>query len=282
MWAHCLTAADYQALIDRGWRRSGKYCYKPSMSTTCCPSYTIRCDASAFKISKSQKKVIKRMNRYLSNGPPDKRDDNIDGADRSSPVVVECAADPDPMMALSGRGADRMDVSEQIERLRAANVVEAKPTVSKDVVPEEKLADKPTSVIVATAVETSQPNKPLQKKAKLMRLERRQAKLNQSTVANPATTERSAPRNPEKSLAMLLAEGTDQGKHKLQLKLLKSCDSMAETPELLQLYQKYQMTVHGDMRSDVDGKSFTRFLVDSPIEVSLVTVVFQSITHIAV
>lgn len=42
MWAHCMTATDYQALIDRGWRRSGMYCYKADMKTTCCPLYTIK------------------------------------------------------------------------------------------------------------------------------------------------------------------------------------------------------------------------------------------------
>lgn len=44
MWAHTMTVQDYQALIDRGWRRSGKYCYKPIMNRTCCPQYTIRFD----------------------------------------------------------------------------------------------------------------------------------------------------------------------------------------------------------------------------------------------
>ena len=33
---------DYQLLIDRGWRRSGTYIYKPSMDKTCCPLYTIK------------------------------------------------------------------------------------------------------------------------------------------------------------------------------------------------------------------------------------------------
>lgn len=43
MWAHLMTVHDYQDLIDRGWRRSGKYCYKPVMDIVCCPMYTIRC-----------------------------------------------------------------------------------------------------------------------------------------------------------------------------------------------------------------------------------------------
>ena len=42
MWAHKLSAIDYQLLINRGWRRSGKYCYKPTMDKTCCPHYTIK------------------------------------------------------------------------------------------------------------------------------------------------------------------------------------------------------------------------------------------------
>lgn len=42
MWAHRLTCTNYQNLIDRGWRRSGKYCYKPILHKTCCPAYTIK------------------------------------------------------------------------------------------------------------------------------------------------------------------------------------------------------------------------------------------------
>ncbi|CAG2179244.1 unnamed protein product, partial [Oppiella nova] len=37
MWAHRLSNMNYQNLIDRNWRRSGKYCYKPVLERTCCP-----------------------------------------------------------------------------------------------------------------------------------------------------------------------------------------------------------------------------------------------------
>lgn len=50
MWAHYLTVQDYQNLIDRGWRRSGRYCYKPTMDQSCCPMYTIRCVGNYFII----------------------------------------------------------------------------------------------------------------------------------------------------------------------------------------------------------------------------------------
>lgn len=42
----------YQGMIDRGWRRSGLYCYKPDLKRSCCPQYTIKC-AAPFRVSSS-------------------------------------------------------------------------------------------------------------------------------------------------------------------------------------------------------------------------------------
>ncbi|KAG0468116.1 hypothetical protein HPP92_017444 [Vanilla planifolia] len=52
-------------LLDRGWRRSGCFLYKPEMERTCCPSYTIRLKACDFVPSKEQIRVQKRMQRFL-------------------------------------------------------------------------------------------------------------------------------------------------------------------------------------------------------------------------
>ncbi|KAL7248669.1 hypothetical protein ACSBR2_003421 [Camellia fascicularis] len=51
------------ALLDRGWRRSGCFLYKPEMESICCPSYTIRLKPSDFVTSKEQLRVSKRMQR---------------------------------------------------------------------------------------------------------------------------------------------------------------------------------------------------------------------------
>ncbi len=48
--------------------RSGKYVYKPVMDKTCCPQYAIKCDVLNFKLNKSHKKVIKKVNKYLNTG----------------------------------------------------------------------------------------------------------------------------------------------------------------------------------------------------------------------
>ncbi|CAJ0592543.1 unnamed protein product [Cylicocyclus nassatus] len=67
VWAHSLSPDNYQALLDKGWRRSGKYIYKPTMEKTCCPQYTIRLDSTKFILSKSQRKVLRQMNEFLRN-----------------------------------------------------------------------------------------------------------------------------------------------------------------------------------------------------------------------
>ncbi|CAH8865523.1 unnamed protein product [Trichobilharzia szidati] len=68
MTAEQLTVSDYQYMIDRGWRRSGTYCYKPLNKVTCCPSYTIRCDALNFQLKRSHKRVLNNMCDFLKYG----------------------------------------------------------------------------------------------------------------------------------------------------------------------------------------------------------------------
>ncbi|KAJ8764118.1 hypothetical protein K2173_005024 [Erythroxylum novogranatense] len=65
LWADSVTVDDYQDLLDRGWRRSGCFLYKPEMERTCCPSYTIRLKASDFIASKEQLRVLRKMQRFL-------------------------------------------------------------------------------------------------------------------------------------------------------------------------------------------------------------------------
>ncbi|KAJ7937169.1 arginine-tRNA-protein transferase [Mycena leptocephala] len=66
--ANQLSCEVYQKMINRGWRRSGTWCYKPDLKASCCPSYTIKLDAEKFKPSKSQRKLINRWNRFILRG----------------------------------------------------------------------------------------------------------------------------------------------------------------------------------------------------------------------
>lgn len=63
-----LTCADYQALCEAGWRRSGEYVYRPSNARTCCPNLTIRLDVTRFEATKEQHRLLRRLNEYLAGG----------------------------------------------------------------------------------------------------------------------------------------------------------------------------------------------------------------------
>jgi arginine-tRNA-protein transferase len=60
-----LSAHFYEDLLCRGWRRSGTLLYRPNQRASCCPHYTIRLDALAFKATKEQRQAVNRFNRYV-------------------------------------------------------------------------------------------------------------------------------------------------------------------------------------------------------------------------
>ena len=63
--SHKMSVQDYQKLMDRGWRRCGGYYYKYDFEQSCCQPYTIRLDTTEYQISHSQRKVMKKFNKYL-------------------------------------------------------------------------------------------------------------------------------------------------------------------------------------------------------------------------
>lgn len=70
MWALRLDVADYQELLDAGWRRSGNYLYRPDLKKTCCPPYVIRLQVNQFEPSSTHKRVLKRLRHASSPADP--------------------------------------------------------------------------------------------------------------------------------------------------------------------------------------------------------------------
>jgi arginine-tRNA-protein transferase len=66
MTSNVMSVDDYQSMMLIGWRRSGSYFYKPTMHETCCPAYTIRLHVDQYNMTRSHKKVIKTVEKYLS------------------------------------------------------------------------------------------------------------------------------------------------------------------------------------------------------------------------
>ncbi|KAL3881818.1 hypothetical protein ACJMK2_028210 [Sinanodonta woodiana] len=296
MWAHALTVQDYQDLIDRGWRRSGKYCYKPSMVITCCPQYTIRCEALNFKLSTSQKKVIKRMNRYLIHGiksgeTADLKAEvsiNEDKSKTQKPSEERKQAGKLPSDAENNNQSE--GTSEQTNDIDNINAAENKIETAKGVA--SSLSGKEKAEKKIKSVAGPDPTKPPCKKAKEMRLERRKQKLQQKVESvkdsvvdgnissgqegpQPSTSSKAGSdknKNKPKSLEDLLAEPERAEKcaHKLEIKLVRTHPASKELrysyEESYEVYRKYQMVIHKEKPHECSKHSYGEFLLSSPLE----------------
>lgn len=74
IWAYQITPAAYQALLNRGWRRSGAYIYRPdnAYEGTCCPQVGVRVRVDEFVPHKNQRHALSSLQRLLRT--PHKRD----------------------------------------------------------------------------------------------------------------------------------------------------------------------------------------------------------------
>lgn len=63
--AESMTPPVYEALVYRGWRRSGIHLYKPTNFESCCPTLTIRLLTDQFHPTKSQAKIQRKLRQLL-------------------------------------------------------------------------------------------------------------------------------------------------------------------------------------------------------------------------
>ena len=269
------------------------------MDKICCPMYTISCKAAGFRVSKSQKGVLKKMIKYLVDGVGGKKESD------NSAVVDEKKGESHSATTGSGIGASacevetRGDVSTGHEDLCKATASTVN-TTSSDV-----KQRKPVRSGVGV-----DPSKPPCKKAKVLRQEQRSAKkMEMSSGCDMAVSSGNVqeqgiaeakemmndPRKPslgikipsvkDDSIPDFLKVGSDGCKplesflilppveagsahaHKLETKWVKSSPPSTEFKETFDesysLYKKYQMSIHGDEECKTSG--FKRFLCDSPL-----------------
>ncbi|XP_073729628.1 arginyl-tRNA--protein transferase 1 isoform X2 [Misgurnus anguillicaudatus] len=302
MWSHTMTVQDYQDLIDRGWRRSGKYVYKPIMNKTCCPQYTIRCHALNFHPSKTHKKTLKRMNKFLSKGemPEEQHDGGNEGvledikghlkplssmfqrtvaiaagktqsflAGEPMDSVHEEGVRPPPQDPLKIDHTDVKDISSNPD----PDTKSASPsTPRKDSTPTP--SEKPSHVAPKSG-KGADPNRPPCRKAKDIRKERRLQKEQQkqsegaSTSLNPAPMESTSTQ--PKSLEEFISESLPTDPlHRLEVRLVRSNPPSpqfkASFEASYQVYKLYQIAIHKDPPDKPTESQFKRFLCDSPLE----------------
>ncbi|XP_077073586.1 arginyl-tRNA--protein transferase 1 isoform X6 [Siphateles boraxobius] len=266
MWSHTMTVQDYQDLIDRGWRRSGKYVYKPIMNKTCCPQYTIRCHALNFHPSKTHKKTLKRVNKFLSKGemPVERCDEGHDGEPMNS--VHEEGVRPPPEDPLKTDHSEIQDITTSLD------------TESSNSTPREDAAPasaEKTSNVTVKPGKGADSSRPLCRKAKDIRKEKRlqkeQLKQQETVSSSPSPAPSKSSSNQPKSLEEFITEYLPNDPlHRLEVRLVpvsfEDPDFLASYKQSVALYARYQMTVHGDAPSECGESEFKRFLCDSPLE----------------
>ncbi|XP_042625435.1 arginyl-tRNA--protein transferase 1-like isoform X3 [Cyprinus carpio] len=276
MWSHTMTVQDYQDLIDRGWRRSGKYVYKPTMNKTCCPQYTIRCHALNFHPSKTHKKTLKKVNRFLSRGemPVERHDE---GHEDSLGEIMDSAHEegvqPPRQDPLKIDHSEVQDISTSPDTDTTNSAAPTTPREDAAPAPEEK-----TPTVTPKPGKGADPSRPLGRKAKDIRKERRLQKEQQkqqeaeSSSVNPVPSKSSS--NQPKSLEEFITESLPNDPlHRLEVRLVRSKPPSpqfkASFDASYQVYKLYQMAIHKDPPDKPTESQFKRFLCDSPLEAEM-------------
>ncbi|XP_075113634.1 arginyl-tRNA--protein transferase 1 isoform X4 [Leptodactylus fuscus] len=284
MWAHSLTVQDYQDLIDRGWRRSGKYVYKPLMSQTCCPQYTIRLSAVNYQLNKSHKKVLKKVQKFLLDGVVSHSTNDgtsVEPMDSQVDIPVSCNVSckdrseipEDELKPLS-------TVGEEPEKQHGGKVMEKTTGVEihkEHGDPIETVTVKTTAHSMPKPGKGADTTRPPCRKAKDIRKERRLQKMllqkgDQTTEQATVTPTASKPKaSGVKSIEDFIDVPVRENvAHRLEVKLVRSCPPSnqfkATFQESYQVYKRYQTTIHQDPPDKPTVSQFTRFLCDSPLE----------------
>ncbi|XP_027315862.3 arginyl-tRNA--protein transferase 1 isoform X5 [Anas platyrhynchos] len=299
MWAHSMTVQDYQDLIDRGWRRSGKYVYKPIMNQTCCPQYTIRCQALRFQTSKSHKKVLKKMLKFISKGdvskvvseeePMDSHIEDVvpsDFAYKSESQVSQTELTPlneDHAEGVENDDKDKVETKEEVN-VKKVESGSLQIPVDKDAAgPGEPSHSSKAVHAPPKPGKGADLSKPPCRKAKDIRKERKLQKLLQNQMGtlegSPLQAGQQAllsqnsktPTNQPKSIEdFIFVSLPDDAPHKLEVRVVRSSPPSSQFKatfqESYQVYKRYQMVIHKDPPDKPTINQFTRFLCDSPLE----------------
>lgn len=203
--------------------------------------FVFRCDANAFHLSKSHKKVLKKMNNFLRTGQKSSGDNSsIKGGDDDDDDVQmdqsssagESSALTESKMITSNQPKVSIDLDNVLELIeKAENCIETATSSSAITVntqPEnssnrgtsncnDKLKNESNKRGVYTGPD---PTKPLQPKAKLLRQQRKAEKLLAKTKTDTveAIPVKKTPKNLEKNLKAFINEMPEiNGKHTLKV-----------------------------------------------------------------
>uniref|UniRef100_A0A0N4U8I6 Arginyl-tRNA--protein transferase 1 n=1 Tax=Dracunculus medinensis TaxID=318479 RepID=A0A0N4U8I6_DRAME len=224
----------FNQLLDRGWCRSGCYLYKPNMEKTCCPQYTIRLDIHKFVLSRSQKRVLRRMNDFLlydkkpKSHSKEKSSDSKSNCQATKQLQTSVNDSKSPIIQTEFKKSERSLRGTKKKQIRKERALQRMRDKGIDV--DEVYFKFEAGIIV------------FQQKRIEKEFARRRT-LHSYVLDNEATT----------------------FKHRLEIRLVSVNSEEFESMlnESFSLFEKYQSIVHHDEDRSLEG--FIRFLVKSPL-----------------
>ncbi|VDK63086.1 unnamed protein product [Anisakis simplex] len=249
MMAYSLSVQHYNALLDRGLRRSGRYLYKPDIMETCCPQYTIRLDTNKFVLSRTQKRVLRRMNDFLMYDYRPKK--AIRGCDTRKKST-------EPSEHQSEKIAPRLDDIPKRDDGRSKKMNKNEDIKFVD----EENGD--SNCVVGKGVDKRDRGK----KKKTIRRERAFARMRSKGINIEEVMKRRAAKEEARRRTLesfILPYDASKFEHHLQVRLVKvgSNEFNEIADESFEVFLKYQTIIHND--TDRSRRSYENFLVNSPL-----------------
>ncbi|KAI4456598.1 arginine-trna-protein transferase 1 [Holotrichia oblita] len=238
--------------------------------------FTYRCDALNFKISKSQKKIIKKINRFVkdeilhkdvalseSEGESEHEESTIILKERPkinfdykslgntvNELPANLSDNQVPSSSSGKTGCDSNQPPNDVSGLKNVKTIGTTGSITTTTVKKGLGAD---------------PNKLPCKKAKLLRIEKKQKKMQEKGLNYVKVNVN----NEVKSLEQFLCDFPENCKDKLKIKLVnlnRSEDTSDDCDVEYEVYKKYQMRIHNDPPEKCSKMTFLRFLVNSPLK----------------
>uniref|UniRef100_A0A8D2CDA4 Arginyl-tRNA--protein transferase 1 n=1 Tax=Sus scrofa TaxID=9823 RepID=A0A8D2CDA4_PIG len=289
MWAHSMTVQDYQDLIDRGWRRSGKYVYKPVMNQTCCPQYTIRCRPLQFQPSKSHKKVLKKMLKFLAKGEISKGNCEDEPME---PTAEDAVAGDFALINKLDIQCDLTvlsdDLRESLESEEKQKGKSSKREDANELIQSQDIEEKLGSGEPSRSVKVHTVPKPgseclLSGRPGTLHMPRERPKKRQKDKKRkfpwlgvelelqllayaPATATWDPSSSWQHQILNPLSKARDQTTVRLVPVSFEDPEFKSSFSQSFSLYVKYQMAIHQDPPDECGKTEFTRFLCSSPLE----------------
>ena len=196
------------------------------MEITCCPLYTIRCNANKFQPTKSQRKAVKKIQNFVKNGKKQEVDTALDTGVNVEPMQIKPSGKKDTQDSSSEpRHFKRVEGLKKAKTLRREKYLEKLLKAGIEPVKENENKQKDIAGILPSqnhfAINT---------------------KLDQSMSGSVHKFE----------LRLVKADLSDK-------------EFMNSFHESYRVYRKYQTVIHKDKPQDCDMQTFAGFLCDSPL-----------------